>query len=71
MVFYGDSISENWRGTSGGLPYVWKDNGTTRPDPNFLAADMRATFFQAFGGQYRMGVMAVAGTLPLLALVSS
>ena len=65
---YGDSISENWRGTSGGLPYVRESDGTSRPDPDFPSADMRATFLEALGAQYRMGVMAIAGTLPLLSL---
>ncbi|EIE23233.1 SGNH hydrolase [Coccomyxa subellipsoidea C-169] len=49
VVIYGDSISENWRGTSGGLPYIRKDNTSSRPDPNFVAADMRAAFLETLG----------------------
>ncbi len=64
VVIYGDSISENWRGTSGGLPYIRKDNTSSRPDPNFVAADMRAAFLETLGQQYRVGVMAIAGTGP-------
>lgn len=58
ILFYGDSISENWRGTSGGLH--WKNwDGTL--DTRFIAADMRAVYLSTFAYKYRTGVMAIAG----------
>lgn len=58
IVFYGDSITENWRGTSGGLHWkLWDDT----LDTNFIAADMRSVFLSSFGYKYRCGVMAIAG----------
>ncbi|BDA50220.1 hypothetical protein COCOBI_15-3490 [Coccomyxa sp. Obi] len=62
LVIYGDSISENWRGTSMGLPYTRQENGTTVTDTtDFVAPDMRATFFKTLGSQYKTAVMAIAG----------
>ncbi len=58
IVFYGDSISENWRGTSGGLHWKLWDG---RLDTNFVASDMRAVFLASFGYKYRAGIMAIAG----------
>ncbi len=64
LVIYGDSISENWRGTSTGLPYTRQENGTSVTDNiDFVAPDMRATFFQTLGYQYKTAVMAIAGVL--------
>ncbi|CAL8470097.1 g9639 [Coccomyxa elongata] len=58
ILFYGDSITENWRGTSGGLH--WRNwDGTL--DTRFIAADMRAVYLNTFAYKYRTGVMAIAG----------
>ena len=57
VVLYGDSITENWRGTSAGELWKWS-NGTL--DSRFVGWDMRAVFLTAFQ-QYRTGVMAIAG----------
>lgn len=60
IVFYGDSITENWRGTSGGLHWKQWDGSL---DKDFIAADMRSVFLDAFGYKYRAGVMAIAGEI--------
>ena len=57
MVLYGDSITENWRGTSAGELWKWS-NGTL--DSRFVGWNMRAVFETAFQN-YRAGVMAIAG----------
>ena len=57
VVLYGDSITENWRGTTAGELWKWS-NGTL--DSRFVGWDMRAVFLTAFQ-QYRTGVMAIAG----------
>ena len=57
VVLYGDSITENWRGTSAGELWKWS-NGTL--DTRFIGWNMRAVFETAFRN-YRAGVMAIAG----------
>ena len=57
VVLYGDSITENWRGTSAGELWKWS-NGTL--DSRFTGWNMRAVFEAAFQS-YRAGVMAIAG----------
>jgi len=57
VVLYGDSITENWRGTSAGELWKWS-NGTL--DSRFVGGDMKSVFLTAFQ-KYRTGVMAVAG----------
>ena len=57
MILYGDSITENWRGTSAGELWKWS-NGTL--DSRFTGWNMRAVFEAAFQN-YRAGVMAIAG----------
>lgn len=57
VVLYGDSITENWRGTTAGELWKWS-NGTL--DSRFVGSDMRAVFLTAFQ-QYRTGIMAIAG----------
>ncbi len=59
VVLYGDSITENWRGTSAGELWKWS-NGTL--DSRFVGGDMKSVFLTAFQ-KYRTGVMAVAGVL--------
>ena len=61
MVLYGDSITENWRGTSTGELWKWS-NGTL--DSRFVAWNMKAVFQKAFQEDYRTGVMAIAGANP-------
>ena len=67
MVLYGDSITENWRGTSAGELWKWS-NGTL--DTRFLGWNMKAVTETAFRN-YRTGVMAIAGGLPPLQLKRS
>jgi hypothetical protein len=55
LIFYGDSISEDWRGTSGGFP--WPIGAGT------------SAVFQKFFSQYRAEVLAIAGVLPLSLLL--
>lgn len=62
VVLYGDSITENWRGTSAGELWKWS-NGTL--DTRFIGWNMRAVFETAFRN-YRAGVMAIAGGLHCL-----
>ena len=59
MVLYGDSITENWRGTSAGELWKWS-NGTL--DSRFVGWNMRGVFEAAFE-EYRAGVMAIAGRM--------
>lgn len=47
LIFYGDSITEDWRGTSGGFP--WPIGAGT------------SDVFQKHFGQYRPEVLAIAG----------
>ena len=61
VVLYGDSITENWRGTSTGELWKWS-NGTL--DTRFVAWNMKAVFQEAFQDDYRTGVMAIAGANP-------
>ena len=61
VVLYGDSITENWRGTSTGELWKWS-NGTL--DTRFVAWNMKAVFQEAFQDDYRTGVMAIAGAKP-------
>lgn len=51
LVFYGDSITENWSGYSTGR---WWTPTTGIPD----------VFYRYFGSQYRAGILGIAG-LPL------
>ena len=50
LIFYGDSISEDWRGTSGGLPWP-------------IGAGTRDVFLKHFCAKYRAEVLAIAGVL--------
>lgn len=65
MVLYGDSITENWRGTSAGELWKWS-NGTL--DSRFVGWNMRAVFEAAFQS-HRAGVMAIAGETTISALI--
>lgn len=51
VLFYGDSITEEWLGTSIGKKWDYADGV---PD----------IFQQYFGSKYRTGVLAIAGLLP-------
>lgn len=62
ILLYGDSITEFWRGTSGGLPHKLVNDTIDTVD--YIAWDMRAVFLQTFGSKYKTGVMAIAGTFP-------
>ncbi len=54
----GDSITEHFMGTSGGLPEMQKNNGSAvSPD---MAADV-AVWKRNFGFRYRAAVAAIAG----------
>ena len=48
LVFYGDSITEDWRGTSGGLPWP-------------IASGTADVFYKHFGSKYNAEVLAIAG----------
>ena len=52
MIFYGDSITEDWRGTSGGFP--WPIGAGT------------SDVFQKHFGRFRPEVLAIAGMTTLL-----
>jgi hypothetical protein len=47
-VFYGDSITEDWRGTSGGFPWP-------------IGAGSADVFQKYFASKYRSEVLAIAG----------
>lgn len=53
LVFYGDSISEDWRGTSAGIPWP-------------LASGTADVFYKHFGSKYNAEVLAIAGGRPKL-----
>ena len=48
LIFYGDSITEDWRGTSGGLPWP-------------IGSGTADVFYKHFGSQYKAEVLAIAG----------
>ncbi|CAK0785417.1 hypothetical protein CVIRNUC_008626 [Coccomyxa viridis] len=48
LIFYGDSITEDWRGTSGGLPWP-------------IGSGTADVFYKHFGSKYRAEVLAIAG----------
>ena len=48
LIFYGDSITEDWRGTSGGLPWP-------------IATGTADVFYKHFGSKYNAEVLAIAG----------
>ncbi|CAL5224204.1 g6847 [Coccomyxa viridis] len=48
LVFYGDSISEDWRGTSGGIPWP-------------IGSGTEDVFYKHFGSKYNAEVLAIAG----------
>ncbi len=48
LVFYGDSISEDWRGTSGGMPWP-------------IGSGSADVFYKHFGSKYNAEVLAIAG----------
>ena len=55
----GDSITEHFLGTSGGLPEMQSNNGSAvSPD----MAAMRAVYNRNFGFKYRSAVAAISGT---------
>lgn len=67
VLLYGDSITENWRGTSAGELWKWS-NGTL--DSRFVGWNMKAAFLTAFQ-KYRTGVMAIAGAFLHIVSVST
>ena len=48
LIFYGDSITEDWRGTSGGLPWP-------------IGSGTADVFYKHFGSKYKAEVLAIAG----------
>ena len=65
-MFYGDSITEIWRGTSCGSPFKYT-NGSI-DNTTYVSYDLRAVTFESFEQKYRTGVMGIAGmhlNLPL------
>ncbi len=51
LIFYGDSISEDWRGTSGGIPWP-------------IGSGTEDVFYKHFGSKYNAEVLAIAGAVP-------
>lgn len=60
LIFYGDSITEDWRGTSGGVPWP-------------IGSGSADIFQKHFAAKYRAEVLAIAGahTLPLAHICGS
>ena len=48
LIFYGDSITEDWRGTSGGLPWP-------------IGSGTADVFYKHFRSKYKAEVLAIAG----------
>ena len=48
LIFYGDSITEDWRGTSGGVPWP-------------IGTGSDKVFQKHFAAKYRAEVLAIAG----------
>ena len=61
MVLYGDSITEFWRGTSGGAPAKRPDGSID--NVTWIPWDLRVVFDTTLASKYRTGVMAIAGVL--------
>ena len=66
LVLYGDSITEFWRGTSGGLPLGCtgcnsKEGVSNWDNATYIGWDMRAVFDDTLAASYKSGVMAIAG----------
>jgi hypothetical protein len=61
LVLYGDSITEFWRGTSGGLPLKRPDGSID--NVTWVPWDLRVVFDSTLASKYKTGVMAIAGVL--------
>lgn len=48
LIFYGDSITEDWRGTSGGMPWP-------------IGSGTADVFYKHFDSKYDAEVLAIAG----------
>ena len=59
LIFYGDSITEIWRGTSCGSPF--KVTNGDIDNTTYVSYDLRAVTYEAFAHKYRTGVMGIAG----------